>query len=389
MSLGFPATMMSLKSTTRISLRRPIAFVFLFLVMNASIMLSFNIPTTLVKQPLHSHFHPMLAKSAKGFGSSESKTGTSAASVSGQLKTKALSPWKISEPRDQALEKAVTDMDVSHSSSNNLLHYLNPKYTNDASVLESISYDLKQGKIVVLKDALDPTLAEVTHRDLRSPSAPWQLNEHYFDDGYAFRHENIFNREVWTSRLNKTMNIFESKETREWMSKLSGRDCLGETTGAPSYYRPGFYSLPHTDWAGQRTVAYVWHLSKDWKPEFGGGLYWCSNDHSKAYFHASFNTLVLFGVTTHSSHFVTTVSPSIPPSAKRLTFNGWYQSTWTPKPSDDFESMLDTPEKRRGVTHTQLQIMSDLVGDRFARFESPAKRQQLASIKDQIMQEFF
>ena len=44
----------------------------------------------------------------------------------------------------------------------------------------------------------------------------------------------------------------------------------GDTTGAPSWYDTGHHSLPHTDWVGQRTVAYVWHLSKNWKPEWGG-----------------------------------------------------------------------------------------------------------------------
>ena len=44
---------------------------------------------------------------------------------------------------------------------------------------------------------------------------------------------------------------------------------------------------------------------------------------------ASFNTLVLFSVTTTSAHFVTTVSPHH--KGKRLTFNGWWQSSWLPQ----------------------------------------------------------
>jgi 2OG-Fe(II) oxygenase superfamily len=243
---------------------------------------------------------PLDATKTKGFG------GSSVAKTDAP-KVKAFPPWKVVEPRDKVLEDAVTSMDSSHATdaTNNLLHYLNPKHT-EASALDAISRDLQQGKCVVLRDALDPTLAEITHRDLRAESAPWELNENYFEDGYAFKHSNIFKRAGWTARMNKTMGIFESKETKEWLSKLTGRDCSGETTGAPSYYTSGDHSLPHTDWAGQRTVSYVWHLSKDWQPEWGGGLYWCANEHSKAYHHASFNTLVLFGVTTRSSHFVTT-----------------------------------------------------------------------------------
>ena len=51
-------------------------------------------------------------------------------------------------------------------------------------------------------------------------------------------------------------------------------------------YQSGDHSLPHTDWVGQRTVSYVWHLSKGWRPEWGGALYWAHNDHAVATFPA-------------------------------------------------------------------------------------------------------
>jgi len=40
------------------------------------------------------------------------------------------------------------------------------------------------------------------------------------------------------------------------VSALAERDCGGACTGAPSNYRAGDHSLPHTDWADQRTVAF-------------------------------------------------------------------------------------------------------------------------------------
>ena len=335
---------------------------------------------------------------AKGFGdkvkpktSSSTSPATSVApgSVTAPPKrsTNKGGPWKVTEPRNEAFEKALKTMEETHDSSNNLATYINPELLADPATLQHIGEELRAGNVVVIRNALDPTLAETTHRDLRADSAPWEHHENYFEDGYHFKHSNIFNREKWTARLNKTMAIFESDATKAWMSQLTGRDCSGETTGAPSLYRAGDHSLPHTDWAGQRTVAYVWHLSKDWRPEWGGGLYWCSLPHAKATQHASFNTLVLFSATTRSSHFVTTVSPHA--TSKRLTFNGWYQSSWIPKASDDFESRLATAEDRLQLTFTQLQTISDLVSDRFARFESPQKRELLAARKDLIMKEFF
>jgi len=144
--------------------------------------------------------------------------------------------------------------------------------------------------------------------------------------------------------------------------------------------------LPHTDWVGQRTVAYVWHLSKNWKPEWGGALYWAQNDHAVATFPASFNTLVLFSVTTRSAHFVTTVSPNH--KGKRLTFNGWWQSGWIPQLEDDLEEKLSCSNERRALTHTQLQAITDLVNDPWQNILAE-RRESLESVRTEVMNEFF
>ena len=101
-------------------------------------------------------------------------------------------------------------------------------------------------------------------------------------DGH--RHRNVYDRGSWSARLNSTLEMFASEASKAFMERLTGRSCSGETVGAPSWYQEGDHSLPHTDWVGQRTVAYVWHLSKNWKPEWGGALYWAQNDHAVATF---------------------------------------------------------------------------------------------------------
>jgi Rps23 Pro-64 3,4-dihydroxylase Tpa1-like proline 4-hydroxylase len=65
----------------------------------------------------------------------------------------------------------------------------------------------------------------------------------------------------------------------------------------------------------------VWHLTKNWRPRWGGAFYWCP---SFAPIEASFNTLVLFNPTAISYHFVTQVSPHA--RGKRFTVNGWWQA---------------------------------------------------------------
>ena len=134
----------------------------------------------------------------------------------------------------------------------------------------------------MLRDAFRPEFAEMVHAELKSKDVAWELNEAYFPDGYAHRHSNAYDRGAWSARLNATLGVFESEASAEYMGRLTGRDCAGETTGAPSWYGDGDHSLPHTDWVGQRTVAYVWHLTKGWKPEWGGALYWCAHGQAGA-----------------------------------------------------------------------------------------------------------
>ena len=126
--------------------------------------------------------------------------------------------------------------------------------------------------------------------------------------------------------------------------------------------------------------------SKNWKPEWGGALYWAQHDHGVATYPASFNTLSLFSVTTRSAHFVTTVSPHH--KGQRLTFNGWWQSAWQPSLEDNLESDLTDEATRRALTHTQLQAITDLLNDPWQNM--PAERRDaLQAIQKQTMSEFF
>ena len=111
------------------------------------------------------------------------------------------------------------------------------------------------------------------------------------------------------------------------MTRLSGRLCLGPAEVSASWYIAGDHSLPHNDAVTSgghfiRQVAYVWHLAKDWRSEWGGALYWCSK---ASYLPAAFNTLYLFNVGPESTHFVTHVSPYA--QGKRLAINGWWTGT--------------------------------------------------------------
>jgi Rps23 Pro-64 3,4-dihydroxylase Tpa1-like proline 4-hydroxylase len=71
--------------------------------------------------------------------------------------------------------------------------------------------------------------------------------------------------------------------------------------------------------AANRLVAFIWHLARDWRSEWGGALFWCPKS---LYLPPVFNTLVLFNVGPDTHHFVTEVSPYA--QGKRLAINGWW-----------------------------------------------------------------
>jgi len=268
-----------------------------------------------------------------------------------------------------------------------IVNFLNPALFEDPETLDDVGRRLRAGEVVVLKDAFRPEFAEATYRELKSKNVPWVVNEAYYEDGYANCHLNVYDSGQWSARLNRTFEVFASPETRRWIGELTQRDCSGECTGAPSKYRSGDHSLPHTDWVGQRTVAYVWHLSQGWRPEWGGALYWAHNDHAKATFPSTFNQLCLFSVTTTSAHFVTTVSPHA--KAQRLAFNGWWQSAWEPANDETLDEVMADEARRRALTHTQLQTITDLLLDPWQNIQPPERKERLEAARVQVRTEFF
>lgn len=155
--------------------------------------------------------------------------------------------------------------------------------------------------------------------------------------------------------MQQVNDIFNHPDSMEWIANLTGRVTTAPHSGSASRYFPGDFSMPHTDYAADRTVAYVWHLSYDWHRAWGGALYWCGEKHNaEAYVHATFNTLNLFSVTRYTEHMVTMVAPNVPNTHKRLAWNGW----WRDDRALDFanypiEAVYDTHDKRLLLTADQ------------------------------------
>lgn len=111
---------------------------------------------------------------------------------------------------------------------------------------------------------------------------------------------------------------------------------------------------------------------------------WAPEHIAHSFVHASYNTLSLFSVRTTSSHFVTTVSPHA--TEKRLTFNGWMQSAWVPSIEDPLEEMLNTPEKRHGLTHSNFEAIREIVEDKESDLD-PKRREVIEALMQLADQE--
>lgn len=210
----------------------------------------------------------------------------------------------------------------AQTSSLSIENFLRPSLRGSDSALADIIPRLAAGGLVEIRNAFEPDFAERMHRCLDRQKA-WRVHENYAER-FSYHHHNIYHPEEFPEDLASCAKIFDSPGSKAWASRLSGRACLGPTSISASWYLPGDHSLPHSDNVTTgahfiRQLAFVWHLSKDWRSEWGGALYWCPRS---SYLAPSFNTLYLFNVGPESTHFVTTVSPYA--QGKRLTINGWW-----------------------------------------------------------------
>jgi Rps23 Pro-64 3,4-dihydroxylase Tpa1-like proline 4-hydroxylase len=187
--------------------------------------------------------------------------------------------------------------------------------------MEEAGAQLAAGRLIVIREAFESSFAERMHRSL-DICTTWRVHEKY-EDHFHYHHHNLYRESEYPPDLTWCARVFDSVATKRWATQLSGRSCVGPTRCSASWYLPGDHSLPHTDavasGGANRQLAFVWHLAKDWRSEWGGALFWCRK---ALYLSPIFNTLVLFNVGPDTSHFVTQVSPYA--QGKRLAINGWW-----------------------------------------------------------------
>jgi Rps23 Pro-64 3,4-dihydroxylase Tpa1-like proline 4-hydroxylase len=92
-----------------------------------------------------------------------------------------------------------------------------------------------------------------------------------------------------------------------------------------SKYTSNCFLSTHND-AGNGRIAFVLHLTKDWKPQYGGNLNFLNEERTKIIetFTSQFNTLMIFEVPEEGvPHFVSNVAPNV--NIPRISITGWYK----------------------------------------------------------------
>jgi len=223
--------------------------------------------------------------------------------------------------------------------------YLRPSVR---AALPDIAPRLAQGRLVLIRNAFEADFAERMHRSLDNSTA-WRVQEGY-EKHFHYHYHDLSNAAGYPEDIAECARIFDSPQTKAWVTGLSGRSCTGPTEFFSNWYLPGDYLHPHNDVAANdadshRQVTFVWYLAKEWRSEWGGSFFWCPTN---SYLPPAFNTLALFTVGPGGTHLVSHVSPFA--KGKRLAISGW----WTGRTAPPAASWTGPEQLRAGDAEFEI-----------------------------------
>jgi SM-20-related protein len=155
------------------------------------------------------------------------------------------------------------------------------------------------------------------------------VNNSFSKDHFSY----IFYRSMNAGLNGKKMSFFEftmrqTLSSKEFIDKLNSITNLGLTkltTFFLSKYKSGCFLSPHSD-KGNGRLAFVLHLTKNWKPQYGGLLHFMNTDRTEVTetFVPIFNTFLIFEVPVDIGipHYVSHVNPNI--TYNRYAITGWF-----------------------------------------------------------------
>lgn len=229
---------------------------------------------------------------------------------------------------------------------------------NDLNVRE-LKYEFQKNGIISIKNWLDVDYANSLYEHLVSMPEDWWCvatypaidnvrmetrilpeNTKYIEDCSILAREE-FLKGNFSHRFKRTLDnhgsdcpCLECKfrvdvvspEVQDFLRYITGFKINKTNALFASYYSDGDFLSPHSD-GPNGLLGFVYNLSKNWKPEYGGNLFFQNNQDLNVIERVlvpSFNTLTMFdlGTTQGHSHFVSEVVKDVP--AKRVTMTGWW-----------------------------------------------------------------
>jgi Rps23 Pro-64 3,4-dihydroxylase Tpa1-like proline 4-hydroxylase len=196
-----------------------------------------------------------------------------------------------------------------------------PISTNDSPRLARIGAGLANGELCVIENAFDESFAESVHGALLGTES-WTPAERA-ERVLGHRYHRLSDAMPEPEPVAVCRRMFDSRASKATIARLSGLECFGGVQFSGTLFLPGDFLNPHDDANAPRAVAYVWNLSKEWDPRWGGHFFWCNPVMSVF---PAFNTLLLFRVISGRSYHAVPPVQAIA-RGRRVAVSGWWTSS--------------------------------------------------------------
>jgi Rps23 Pro-64 3,4-dihydroxylase Tpa1-like proline 4-hydroxylase len=153
-----------------------------------------------------------------------------------------------------------------------------------------------------------------------------EASETFLNGGWSY----VFDRTVYhDTKCNciecQFIKFLRSQDMLEFIKSVTGIDAQKLTHVFSSRYLSNFFLSPHPD-SKHGKIGFVYSLSKDWRPEWGGNLHFMDEDYRTVTRTVVpvFNKLTLFDISAKAGvpHYVSHVVPNV--KVKRLSITGWF-----------------------------------------------------------------
>ena len=232
--------------------------------------------------------------------------------------------------------------DVECQSNNNPFEYT-PWFNTWAystPTRRSIMHNVMAGKLIQIKQALHPLIAEHIHRELL-------LYQHWIDETSDNPNTLQFKRSTARHQIPALLHHFhaylQGQDNLHFFSQFPQTDlkqwsCNGDSGGPfATEYKDHDFLSPHTDFQENRALTFILSMTQAWEKKHGGSLWWFNGRTRQ--FVPEFNSLFLFVPSPRTFHQVSAVAlksgsdtcsgttcSTNATLSRRFAISGWFES---------------------------------------------------------------